>query len=217
LFNRLPVILLVMLSLVPPTAQASIIAGTWSVSITAWNTNFPNNGHPPPPPVNAAATFAFDDTTSAFAVPIAQFTSNFGVTSARYSFLADLRELIFVFDAGPSNLAFAYILPSSRFTTPQWTDDSATGGNSSFASAYTGTFIPMPEPATAALIVLGVALLGLVRDRMTRPTRRALVGTACATRAPPWKNLAARFMNYPAPISVQSGWAGARLTLNLEQ
>jgi hypothetical protein len=32
---------------------------------------------------------------------------------------------------------------------------------------------------------------------------------ACATRAPPWKTLAAQFITYPASISVQSDGASS--------
>ena len=45
--------------------------------------------------------------------------------------------------------------------------------------------------------------------RSSFPPRRALVCVACATRAPPWKTLAAQFITYPASISVQSDGASA--------
>jgi len=151
-------------------SRATIISGTWDVTVTAWG---PCPCGPPaaPVPAIASATFSFDSTVITMPgppVPIADFSTNFGASTALFSygpgdflavsFVTPLNSL-FVFDFTPASI-------NPVATAAVWLPDDQIP-NITLATSFSGSFTPTSvaaiEPSALPLLMAGLGGLGLIR------------------------------------------------------
>ena len=153
-----------------PAAQSAIISGTWAFSATAWQSC--SICTLPPLPFSGTATFAFDNTSAAQLTPLssANFTSNFGATSASFAyqhsplFPNDGPSVKYGLPGGGNALAFFSnffaVIPGSPIV--QVTQVSGSADSSSAIGSFTPTDTASPGvPEPTGLALLGVALVGL--------------------------------------------------------
>ena len=157
---------------VAPAAQSAIISGTWAFSATAWQSC--SICTLPPLPFSGTATFAFDNTSVAQPTPLssANFTSNFGATSASFSnahsslFPNDGPSVQYVLPGGGSAVAFFSnffaVVPGSPIVHVTQVNVSRPADSTSAIGSFTPTDTASPGvPEPTGLALLGVALVGL--------------------------------------------------------
>jgi len=154
-------------------AQATIISGTWSVSVTTWG---PCVGAPscslPGVPTNASARIGFDNGVfyPNSPVPPADFSTNFGADQAAFTYEPAIDHLGLLFEqpSGMTELLFTFDPASSASPTAnvRWLISGPLAHAD--AATFTATFTPasaVPEPSALLLFLVGLGVLGLIRHQ----------------------------------------------------
>jgi hypothetical protein len=150
-------------------AQATIISGAWSVSVTAWGACVPACPLPTVP-ANASAEISFDNGIiySNALVPAANYSTNFGSDITVFSYSPSLDQLEFIFDTSNGALVADFDAASSASPTAtlvRWrvvVPSSAIADASSFNATFTPASTAVPEPSALLLLLVGLGG-GLIR------------------------------------------------------
>jgi hypothetical protein len=143
------------LAVTPLAARAGVVSGTWSFSASQFPITSGVSGG-----LSGSATFSFDNAVSTCGA-IADFTSNFGATSASYC-LHPIGSLDIYLYSGVNDYFSADFFPYTTFNG----DIYSVSGNGFIPLIQAGFFTSAPEPSSFALFSL--AAIGVMAARRRR-------------------------------------------------